>query len=205
MNIDKYIEEGDNQIQNQLNSVDFIIDGSQCLELSQLANLQQQSTSKIIYRNRESRLKDMEARIKDTEMRLKMASEQIKMKLKFEDIRLNENNEYNWPCLGQLLVDFLLFYGMDDYKYKYVKPYRIESQNNVNSYIIDTSYDLLNQGKIQIFDPLYPQNNVSRSTFKYQNIKTAFAIGYSIIHQVYQCDTNFFSYFFENLYKNTIN
>ncbi len=29
---------------------------------------------------------------------------------------------------------------MDDYKYKYVKPYRIEQQGNVNTYIIDTSY-----------------------------------------------------------------
>ncbi|EAR96991.3 nucleotidyltransferase domain protein (macronuclear) [Tetrahymena thermophila SB210] len=96
---------------------------------------------------------------------------------------------------AELLIQFLLFYGFDEQKSKYIAPKKVDSKGemdmsqppnipNMNNYAFS---NFTNDQKIHIMDPQNYQNNVARSSFHYNKIKTAMACSYTIMHTMYVC------------------
>ncbi|KAL4466985.1 hypothetical protein ABPG74_010582 [Tetrahymena malaccensis] len=96
---------------------------------------------------------------------------------------------------AELLIQFLLFYGFDEQKAKYITPKKVDSNGemdmsqspniqNMNNYAFQ---NYTTDQKIHIMDPQNYSNNVARSSFHYNKIKTAMACSYTIMHTMYVC------------------
>ncbi|KAL4510168.1 hypothetical protein ABPG72_010361 [Tetrahymena utriculariae] len=96
---------------------------------------------------------------------------------------------------AELLIQFLLFYGFDEQKPTFIAPKKVDSKGQMdmsqqsiqpamNNYPFQ---NFQNEQKIIIIDPQNYQNNVARSSFNYNKLKTAMACSYTIMHTMYIC------------------